>query len=325
MSTNLLLQNILNGIAVGSVYAIFALGYTLIFSILRIINFAHGAVFTVGAYFTYVLTGSRFSFNGLLANQGLPDGVGLPFPLALIVGAILAGVFAVLLERFAFRPLRMKGADPLLSLVSSLGLAVAIVNLIQVLAGAEIYSYPPNPFGEIQANINFGPALGLAGGVRVRTTLIIVFFISLIIMGILTYIITQTKLGKALQAISEDTTTANLLGIDSDRLIMVTFFLSGVLGGIAGSLVAVPFSITGPYFGISFGLKGLAVIVLGGLGNIPGAIVGGLIIGLAENVLGGFLPGQYNILKDAIPFVVLFFVLLVRPQGILGRSLVQKV
>lgn len=323
MSTNLFIQNILNGIAIGSVYALFALGYTLVFSILRVINFAHGAVFTVGAYFTYVLTGSQFGFNGLLAEQKLP--FGLPFPIAMLVGSIFAGLFAVVIERVAFRPLRNKRADPLLSLVSSLGIAVIVTNVIQVLVGAEPYSYPRDPFGPLPNNINFAPLFGLDKTILIRTTQIIIFVVAMILMFLLTFLITRTKIGKALQAVSEDTVTASLLGISPDRLILFTFFLSGVLGAIAGSLIAVPVSVSSPYFGINYGLKGLAVIVLGGLGNIPGTIVGGVVIGLAEAVLPGFLPSQYGGLREAIPFIILFIILLVRPQGILGRSLVQKV
>ena len=130
MSTSQLLQSTLNGLAIGSVYAIFALGYTLVFSILRIINFAHAAIFTIGAYFTYMLTGARFGFNGLLANQALP--FGLPFLLSLLLGAALAGMLSVAIERLAFRPLRRRGADPLLTLVSSLGVAVALVLMVRV-------------------------------------------------------------------------------------------------------------------------------------------------------------------------------------------------
>jgi branched-chain amino acid transport system permease protein len=323
MSLNLVIQNILNGFAIGAVYALFALGYTLVFSILRVINFAHAAVFTTGAYFTYVLTGSQFGFNGILAEQKLP--FGLPFPIALIASALLAGGVAVLIERVAFRPLRQKGADPLLSLVSSLGVAVLITNLIQVMVGAEPYQYPRDPFGPLPNNINFAPLFGSDGRILIRTTQIVIFVVSILLMILLTLLITRTKIGKALQAVSEDTVTASLLGISADGLIVFTFFLSGVLGAIAGTLIAVPVSVSGPYFGISYGLKGLAVIVLGGLGNIPGTIVGGIVIGLAEAVLPGFLPSQYGGLREAIPFIILFIILLVRPQGILGRSLVQKV
>jgi branched-chain amino acid transport system permease protein len=316
MNTTLLLQQVLNGLAIGGVYAIFALGYTLVFSILRVINFAHGAVFTLGAYFTYVLTGSRFGFNGVLANQALP--AGLPFPAALLLGAVLAGLASVVVEQVAFRPLRTRGADPLLSLVSSLGIAIAIVNTIQYLVGAEIYSYPGNALGNLPTAINFGSATQI---VPVRTVQILIFIVSMVIVAALTYGINATRTGKALRAVSEDATTASLLGINTDRLILLTFLLSGFLGGVAGSLVGLSVSIAGPYFGIAFGLKGLAVIVLGGLGDIPGAVVGGFVIGLAE----AFVPAQYVAYKDAIAFALLFAMLLIRPQGLLGRAVVQKV
>ena len=315
LTTTLFFTDLLNGIAIGSVYAIFALGYTLVFSILRVINFAHAAVFTLGAYFTYILIGSKFGFNGILANGQGP--VALPFPIAMILGGLLAGLCAIGVERVAFRPLRAKGADPLLSLVSSLGVAIAIVNIIQYLVGAEPYSYPSNAFGTLPSAIEFG----INTGVRVRTVQIIIFVVSIIMVIALTYLINRTKLGKALRAVSEDTTTASLLGINPDRLILFTFFLSGFLGGIAGTLVGESVSISGPYFGITYGLKGLAVIVLGGLGDIPGAIVGGFALGLAE----AFVPPQYIGYKDAVAFALLFIVLLVRPEGILGRTPVQKV
>jgi branched-chain amino acid transport system permease protein len=316
MNTSLLLQSTLNGLAIGGVYAIFALGYTLVFSILRIINFAHAAIFTVGAYFTYILTGARFGFNGLLANQALP--FGLPFPVALLLGAVLAGLLSAAVERLVFQPLRRRNADPLLTLVSSLGVAVALVNIIQYLVGAENYAFPDNALGALPAAVNFGSS---TRPVPVRTVQIVIFGTSMLIVTLLTLFINRTKIGKALQAVAEDVTTASLLGINTDRLIMLTFFLSGLLGGMAGTLVGVSVSINGPYFGIAFGLKGLAVIVLGGLGDIPGTVAGGLVIGLAE----AFVPPQYVAYKDAIAFALLFVVLLARPQGLLGRAAVQKV
>ncbi|WP_088891779.1 branched-chain amino acid ABC transporter permease [Leptolyngbya ohadii] len=316
MDFTVFLQQFLNGISIGSVYAIFALGYTLVFSILGIINFAHGAVFTLGAYFTYALTGGKFGFNGLLANAALP--IQLPFLVALIVGSVLAGFASVLIERLAFRPLRIRKADPLLTLVSSLGMAVLIVNLIQYLVGAEIYTFADNIYGNLPPSINFGSA---DRPVPIRTVQVVIFAVSAVLVAILTYLISFTRIGKALQAVAEDATTASLLGINTERFITLTFFLSGFLAGVAGTLVGSSVSIAGPYFGISFGLKGLGVIVLGGLGNIPGAVLGGLVIGLAE----AFVPADYSGYKEAIAFALLFIVLLVRPQGLLGRSFVQKV
>jgi branched-chain amino acid transport system permease protein len=316
MNLTLFFQNFLNGLSIGSVYAIFALGYTLVFSILGIINFAHGAVFTLGAYFTYVLMGGAFGFNGLLANGKLP--LSLPFWLAAILSGVLAGFVGVAIERFAFRPLRRRGADPLLTVVSSLGVALVIVNVIQYLVGAENYTFPANTYGSLPPAINFGTA---DNPIPIRTVQIVIFLVSVIILGILTYLINTTKYGKAMRAVAEDPTTASLLGINTDRFIVLTFFVSSFLASLAGTLVGSSVSIAGPYFGIGFGLKGLAVIVLGGLGSIPGAVAGGLVIGLVE----AFVPGEYSAYKDAVAFGILFIVLLVKPQGLLGRTFSQKV
>jgi branched-chain amino acid transport system permease protein len=310
------LQQFLNGLSIGSVYAIFALGYTLIFSILGIINFAHGAIFTLGAYFTYFLCGGAVGFNGLLANAKFP--FQLPFFLALFFGSVLGGLTALLVERFAFRPLRQRNADPLLNLVSSLGVAAIIVNLIQLLVGAESYTFASNIYGNIPPAVNFGT---VGQPIMIRSVQIVIFGVSAITVAILTYLINYTKIGKALQAVAEDATTASLLGINPERYITLTFFLSGFLGGIAGTLVGSSFSIAGPYFGITFGLKGLGVIVLGGLGNVPGAVCGGLLIGMAE----AFVPEAYSGYREAISFALLFLMLLVRPQGLFGRSIVTKV
>jgi branched-chain amino acid transport system permease protein len=316
MNLSLFLQQFLNGLSIGSVYAIFALGYTLVYSILGIINLAHGAIFTLGAYFTYALMGGTFGFNGLLANATLP--IQLPFAIALILASSLAGLIGVAIERIAFQPLRRKGSDPLLTVVSSLGVGVVIVNLIQYLVGAESYTYPANAYGNLPPSINFGTP---ENPIPIRSVQIVIFVVSVVFVAILTYFINRTKYGKAMQAIAEDGTTASLLGINTDGFIMLTFFISSFLAGLAGTLVASSVSIPGPYFGIAFGLRGLAVIVLGGLGSIPGAVVGGLVIGLVE----AFVPGEYSGYKDAVAFAILFVMLLVRPQGLLGRRFIQKV
>jgi branched-chain amino acid transport system permease protein len=316
MDFTVILQQLLNGLSIGSVYAIFALGYTLVYSILGIINLAHGAIFTLGAYFTYALMGGNFGFSGLLANAALP--VKLPFTIALILGSIFAGLIGVIMERLAFKPLRRKGSDPLLTVVSSLGVAVVIVNLIQYLLGAESYTFPADTFGNLPAAINFGSD---QHPIPIRTVQLIIFVVSLIVVSMITYFVNYTKYGKAMQAIAEDQITASLLGINTDKFIIITFFISSFLAGLAGTLVASSVSIAGPYFGIGFGLRGLAVIVLGGLGSIPGAVLGGLVIGIIE----ALVPGEYSGYKDAVAFGILFMMLLVRPQGLLGKKFIQKV
>jgi branched-chain amino acid transport system permease protein len=315
MNIYIFLQQLLNGLSIGSTYAIFALGYTLVYSILGIINLAHGAVFTLGAYFTYAFMGETFGFSGLLANFALP--FKLPFAVALIIGGIFAGLVGVVIERFAFLPLRKRGSDTLLTVVSSLGVGVVIVNLIQYLVGAESYTFPRNTYGNLLTSVDFGTA---ENPIPIRTVQIVIFGVSIVVVAIMTYFINYTKYGKAMQAIAEDATTASLLGIDSDRLIVLTFFISSFLAGISGALLASSVSIA-PYFGIAFGLRGLAVIVLGGLGSIPGTIVGGFVIGIIE----AFVPTEYSGYKDAVAFGILFMMLVIRPQGLLGKRFIQKV
>jgi branched-chain amino acid transport system permease protein len=314
----IILQNLLNGLSIGSIYTIFALGYTLIFSILGIINFAHGAIFTIGAYLTYVFVGGKFASNGVLANWG--DLFHLPFPIALFLSCCLAGGVGVAIELLAFRPLRRKGADALLTVVSSLGVAVVLVNLIQYLVGAETYTLPDKLYGNLPDAIDF--SFGIGGNpIPIRTVQIVIFAIATVILILLTGFINFTKYGKAMRAVAEDPMTSSLLGINPNRYIILTFFVSSFIAGLAGTLVSSSVGIAGPYFGMGFGLKGLAVIVLGGLGSIPGAVVGGLTIGMIE----AFVPGEFSALKDAIAFAILFLMLLVRPQGLLGRKLIQKV
>ncbi|AFZ02299.1 branched-chain amino acid ABC transporter permease [Calothrix sp. PCC 6303] len=316
MHISIFLQQLLNGLSIGSTYAIFALGYTLVYSILGIINLAHGAVFTLGAYFTYALMGGTFGSSGLLANTTLP--FKLPFATALIIGGILSGLVGVAIERFAFLPLRKQGSDALLTVVSSLGVALIVVNLILYMVGAENYTFPSDTYGNLPVSINFGT---VENPIPIRTVQIIIFIVSVVIVAMMTWFINRTKYGKAMQAIAEDAMTASLLGINSDRLIVLTFFISSFLAGIAGTLLASSVSIAGPYFGITFGLRGLAVIVLGGLGSIPGAVLGGFVIGIIE----AFVPGEYSGYKDAVAFGILFIMLLVRPQGLLGKRFIQKV
>jgi branched-chain amino acid transport system permease protein len=307
-----LLQLLLNGLSTGAVYALFALGYTLVFSVLGVINFAHGAVFTLGAYFTYFLIGGAAGANGLLAGLQLP--FALPFWLALPLAGLGAAAVALLIERTAFAPLRQRSADPLLALITSLGAGVVLVNLIQLLVGAESYAIPTGALAGLPAAVRIG-------GAQVRSVQLLLLLVAAVLLTLLTLWIDGTRSGKGLRAVSEDPTTARLLGSPSDRMIQIAFGLSGFLAGIAGGLVGLSVSIAGPYFGIGYGLKGLGVLVLGGLGSVPGAVLGGLIIGLAEACVPADLSGY----RDVVAYGFLFVVLLVRPQGLLGRVLPSKV
>jgi branched-chain amino acid transport system permease protein len=309
-----LLQTLLNGAASGGVYALVALGYTLIFSVLGVINFAQGALFSLGGYLTYLLLGGKISVNGALPGWGLP--LALPFWLALLLAALGSGAMGLLVERIAFAPLRRRGAEPLLSLITSLGAGVVLVNLLQLLMGAEGYAFPQGAVG--LANL---PESLLIGGARIRTIQVLLLAISALVVVGLSLWLEKSRSGKAMRAVAEDATTATLLGINSVAVVRLAFLLSGMLAGLGGGLIGMSVSLAGPYFGISYGLKGLAVLVLGGLGSVPGAIVGGLVMGLAE----ALIPPAASGWRDALAFAILFAVLVLLPSGLLGRRQLEKV
>jgi len=309
----ILVQLLINGLSVGAVYALFALGYTLVFSVLGVINFAHGALFTLGAYLTYLLLGGAVGSNGALAGLHLP--LALPLWAALPLAGLGTAAASLAVEAVAFRPLRRRGAEPLLYLITSLGAGVILVNLIQLLMGAEAYALPGQPLGALPA------VLALGDGLQIRTVQLLLLGVAALVMVLLGLWLNCSRGGKALRAVAEDPSTARLLGINSGAMVQLAFALAGFLAGLAGGLVALSVSIAGPYFGIGYGLKGLGVLVLGGLGSVPGAVLGGLIVGIAEALVPGNLSGY----KDAVAFAFLFGILLLRPQGLLGRRLVEKV
>ena len=309
----ILVQLLINGLSVGAVYALFALGYTLVFSVLGVINFAHGALFTLGAYLTYLLLGGTVGSNGALAGLHLP--LALPLWAVLALAGLGTAAASLAVEAVAFRPLRRRGAEPLLYLITSLGAGVILVNLIQLLMGAEAYALPGQPLGALPA------VLALGDGLQIRTVQLLLLGVAALVMVLLGLWLNRSRGGKALRAVAEDPSTARLLGINSDAMVQLAFALAGFLAGLAGGLVALSVSIAGPYFGIGYGLKGLGVLVLGGLGSVPGAVLGGLIVGIAEALVPGNLSGY----KDAVAFAFLFAILLLRPQGLLGRRLVEKV
>ena len=309
-----LLQTLLNGAASGGVYALVALGYTLIFSVLGVINFAQGALFSLGGYLTYLFMGGNIGVNGALPGWGLP--VGLPFLLALVLAALGTGLVGLVVERIAFAPLRRRGGEPLLSLITSLGAGVVLVNLLQILMGAEGYAFPQGA-----ATLGQLPESLLIGGARIRTIQVLLLLISALAVAALSLWLERSRSGKAMRAVAEDATTATLLGINSEAIVRLAFLLSGMLAGLGGGLIGMSVSLAGPYFGISYGLKGLAVLVLGGLGSVPGASVGGLVMGMAE----ALIPPSASGWRDALAFAILFAVLVLRPSGLLGRRRLEKV
>lgn len=292
-----LTQNVVDGVARGALYAVYAMGFTLIFGVLDIINLAHAATFMWCA------------FAGWLVMSQL----GLPLPLGLAVSMLAGAGIAVLLELLAFRPLRRAGSDRLASMISSIGASLIMVSIAEAVFGVETRRFPdsvldPRPF-----------LLGGTGGLRVNRAQILIVAASVILTLALGFFIRRTRMGKAIRAIAANLSASRLLGINVNGVVVVTFLAAGALAGAAGILVGLLTNNIVPGMGAQIELRGLAVVILGGMGNIEGAVLGGLILGLVETFAIAYLPGGSDI-KDAIAFLILFLILLVRPNGILGRK-----
>ncbi|HEY3365129.1 MAG TPA: branched-chain amino acid ABC transporter permease [Symbiobacteriaceae bacterium] len=288
------LQQVLNGITQGGTYALVALGYTLIFGVLEIINMAHGEIFMIGA-----MTGYFFVTK---LGWGLVPGLA-----AGMVGAALAGA---VLEFTALRALRRKGVTNLAPLISTIGLSLVLQNTMVRAIGGEPRSFRV-PLGN--GMLHFGPLM-------ITTAQAVVLLISVVLMLALQWTLSKTKLGRAVRAVSENPETASLLGVNVSGVVLATVMLASGLGGAAGVLVGISYVSVSAVMGLSYGLKGLAVIILGGLGNVKGAVAGGLLIGILEALTvayGGPTGAAY---KDAVAFGFLFLILVLRPQGLFGQS-----
>lgn len=302
------------GLAQGSVYALIALGYTLVYGILLMINFAHGEVFMAGA-FSAVFLADYFGTNGMLVNHPVIS----ILLLVLLAAGVSMGV-AVLLERIAYRPLR--GAPRLVPLITAIGASFALQYTFRGFYGSEFRAYP-----EVTVlTQNFANIFGF----KVPWVQIVVILSALFLMGGLYLFVERTKMGKAMRAVSEDKDVARLMGIDIDKIIVTTFAVGGALAGAAGVLNGL-FRPQGVYFFMGFfpGLKAFTAAVLGGIGNVPGAMFGGLFLGVFESlgpnlILEGLGIPAANQLKDAFAFTMLVLILIFRPQGIFGEKLAEK-
>jgi branched-chain amino acid transport system permease protein len=284
------LQQFFNGLTTGSVYALIALGYTMIYGILGLINFAQGEIYMFGAFVAVLLLATgRVNFF-----------------LAFAAGMAAAAVLGVVLERLAFRPLR--GSHPLVPLISAIGASIFLQSLALLLFGPNDRPFP------IQFTFS---SVNLAG-VPVSTLQLAILAAALGFMGLLVAFVRYTRYGKAIVACALDRDTARLMGIKVDRMVALTFLIGSALSGAAGIMMAIYYNATYPRMGLLPGLKAFSAAILGGVGNIPGAILGGLLLGVAESLGGAYVSSAY---KDAIAFAILILVLLLRPQGILrGRG-----
>ena len=285
-------EQLINGITLGSIYAIVALGYTLVFGVLDIINMAHGEIFMFGAFIGMLLI-SHFQVPIVVA----------------FLGAILAtAAMGYLLERLALRPIRRRGASHLASLISTIGISIMLENLAHHLFGAGNKPFPTS-FGDIQFSL---------GNTTVYMVQIIILVISLVLMAGLSTWLQKAKAGKALRATAENLETASLLGINTRKIITSTVMVASTMGGIAGVLVGMAFNYINNQMGLPMGLKGLAIIIMGGMGNVNGAMAGGLILGLSETFIVAYGSSGY---RDAIAFIAIIVILLIKPQGLFGQAL----
>jgi branched-chain amino acid transport system permease protein len=307
-----------NGLALGSLYALIALGYTMVYGILKLLNFAHGDVYMVGAFI-------GFGVLSLFGGAPSPSIALLPLIVLMFIAAMLgAGVLGVVIERFAYRPLR--NASRIAVLISALGVSFFLQNSMLLLFGAQFRSYESFQLGSANpATFEPGPLVEpvfTIAGVTFQRVQVAVLVASLALMIALTFLVARTRLGKAMRATAFDREAAAMMGIDVDRVIASTFFIGSVLAGAAGVMFALLFSQIFHFMGFLAGLKGFTAAVVGGIGSIPGAMLGGLLVGLVEAFAQGYLGGQWS---DLTVFAILIGILLVRPSGLLGARAIQKV
>lgn len=304
MTATEILQQLINGLALGSFYALIALGYTMVYGVLRFINFAHGDIFMVGAFCGYYLTDKVMPhFAGALA----PVGVGVVLLTSMAVCALLG----IVIEKLAYRPLRSR--PKLTVLITAIG-----VSLFLEYGGQFAFGPDPKAFPELVVD----RALENTGNLTITTTQVAAFVVTLLLLVGLSFVVKRTKLGMAMRAVSNNATAAALMGVNLDTVISFTFGLGSALAGAAGILFALSYPSIDPLMGILPGIKAFVAAVLGGIGNIPGAAVGGLILGVVETFVGGSAFSTY---RDAIAFAVLIVILLFRPAGLFGRLQPEKV
>jgi len=301
-------QQLVNGLTLGGVYALIAIGYTMVYGILFMLNFAHGEVYMIGGF-------TGWWVLHLLSRGSVPImHAALVISLMIVLAMAATGALGVIIERFAYRPLRQ--APRMNLLLSALGVSIFLQNLILTYQGAKVR------FFHVSSLIPESIRVFQVGHVVLSFMKVLVIGVSFLLMGLLTVVIKRTKVGKAMRATAQDIEAATFMGIDVDRIIVLVFLIGSALGGAAGTLVGLLFTQVDYYVGFQAGLKGFTAAVVGGIGNITGAMLGGIILGLLESLATTFFPSAY---KDVVAFTVLILVLIFRPSGLMGEKLPEKV
>jgi len=286
----LLVQQLANGVFLGAVYALFAIGYTLIFGVLDILNLAHAAIFMLAAFVALSLAG-----------------LGVPLVLAFALALVVAGFLGVLLDRVAFAPLRRRNAGTLVPLISSIGAAIIMQGVARGIWGPDEQRFPANALSTAEIHI---------GSLTVGALDVVILAIALVLMGVLSYVLRSTALGRSIRAVAADRVAAALLGVDIERTIALTFFIASALGGAAGILIGLQYNSVSLDMGARIELKGLAIIILGGMGSVTGAVIGAFLLGAVETLSVAYISSSY---RDAIAFGVMFLILVLRPTGLFGK------
>ncbi|MCL2324866.1 MAG: branched-chain amino acid ABC transporter permease [Actinomycetia bacterium] len=289
------LQQIVNGVSLGSIYALIALGYTMVYGIIKLINFAHGDVLMIGAFVSFAVT--TFTRLGFIP--------------ALLISMVTCMCLGVIIERVAYKPLR--NSSRIAVLITAIGVSLLLEYTLMYFVGAQTRSFRQGVLPATIYNI---------GGVRISVQQIIIILLSLVLMMLLQFIVRKTKQGKAMRAVSFDKEAAQLMGINVDRTISFTFLLGSALAGAAGVMVGIYYNSIDPLMGMMPGLKAFVAAVFGGIGNIPGAMVGGLSIGVIETLVAGYGASLY---RDAAVFAILILVLILKPSGLMGKGGGSKV
>lgn len=290
----IILKQLLNGVTVGSIYSLVALGYTMVYGIIKLINFAHGDIYMVGAFIGLIVA-TYFTNN---------------FIVVIAIAMALTSLLGVLVEKVAYKPVR--NSSRISALISAIGASIFISNLVVLINGPQREAYP-----QIFPEVNFE-----LGGITISFLQVFIILVSIALMFGLYYIVHNTKMGVAMRAVSQNLTTARLMGINSDKIISFTFAIGSALAAAAGVLVGTYYRAVDPLMGLLFGLKAFVAAVLGGIGSIPGAMVGGLVLGLAEVMGVAFISPSF---RDAIAFGILIFILIVKPSGLFGKATKEKV
>ncbi|KAF0224814.1 MAG: branched-chain amino acid transport system permease [Rhodospirillaceae bacterium] len=300
------LQQLINGLTLGAIYGLIAIGYTMVYGIIRMINFAHGEIYMLGAFISLIAFLTATTIGGTSVALGLI--------LALVSTMILTALWGWAVERVAYRPLR--NAPKLAPLISAIGMSIVLQNFSQLSQGARVKPLPPLFKGGIEI------LRGDSFTVSLSYLQMVIIALTVLLMAVFTWVITRTSLGRAQRATEQDMKMAALLGVNTDRIISATFVMGATLAAVAGLMVTLYYGVIDFYIGFLAGIKAFTAAVLGGIGSLPGAMLGGLLIGLIEAFWSGYFSIEY---KDVAAFSILVLVLLFRPTGLLGRPEVEKI